>query len=439
MLQIDSRKVKEGDTFVALRGINHDGHQYVHEAISNGAKKVIVEEGEYEVDAVLVTNTHDYLVQELDCLYGDEIKDLVLIGVTGTNGKTTVCSLLWQALNQIGEKCGYIGTLGFYIDDLEKTLSNTTPDVYDIYEMLLTCKNKGCKYVVMEVSSHALYYHRIGKLKFDYAIFTNLTEDHLDFHKTMEEYANIKQQLFHSLRKDGIAIINQDDSYKDHYLLDGNNNITYGMNTSDFRIHGECLSLTGSSFYLNDELYKTTLLGKYNIYNLTAAIIVMKNLGKKIDTLKLHAPAGRLDTMVKDGKIIMIDYAHTPDAVSKVLQNLREFSTGKIVTVIGCGGNREKEKRPKMGKIASDLSDLAIFTSDNPRFEKPMDILKDMVTDLSKENVIIVENRKDAIIKGLQIVAKNDILLILGKGHETYQVIGNEKIPFNDKKIIEEL
>ncbi len=439
MLQIDSRKVKSGDTFLALRGVNHDGHDYVKQAIENGATKVIVEEGLYEVDTLVVKNTHDYLVQELDRLYHEDLKDLVLIGVTGTNGKTTICSLLWQALNQMDEKCGYIGTIGFYLDDFEKSLTNTTPDVYEIYDMLLACKKHGCKYVVMEVSSHALHYHRIGNLTFDLAIFTNLTEDHLDFHKTMEDYALEKQKLFYALKKDGLAIVNADDPYKNYYLLDQNHNVTYGFDSTDFTITNEDLRMDGTSFELNHTLYKSVLLGKYNIYNLTAVLIALDHLNKKIDPMTLSAPVGRLDTVVKDGKTVMIDYAHTPDAVLKVLQNLREFSKGKIVTIIGCGGNREKAKRPKMGRIASDLSDLAIFTSDNPRFEDPKDILKDMVADLQKDNVMIVENRKDAIIKGLQNISKDDILLILGKGHETYQVIGEEKLEFNDKKIVEEL
>lgn len=439
MLQTDSRKVKSGDTFLALRGVNHDGHNYIKQAIEHGATKVIVEEGLYKVDTLVVKNTHDYLVQELDRLYHEELKDLVLIGVTGTNGKTTICSLLWQALNQTDEKCGYIGTIGFYLDDFQKDLTNTTPDVHEIYEMLLACKNHGCNYVVMEVSSHALAYNRIGKLTFDIAIFTNLTEDHLDFHKTMEDYALAKQKLFYALKKDGLAIVNADDPYKNYYLLDQNHNVTYGFHSNDFKIMNEELRMDGTIFEVNHKLYKSVLLGKYNIYNLTAVFIVLDHLNKSIDPMTLSAPVGRLDTIVKDGKTVMIDYAHTPDAVMKVLQNLREFSKGKIVTIIGCGGNREKAKRPKMGRIASDLSDVAIFTSDNPRFEDPKAILNDMITDLKKDNVLIVENRKEAIIKGLQIISKDDILLILGKGHETYQVIGEEKVEFNDKKIVEEL
>lgn len=439
MLQIDSRKVTFGDTFLALRGVNHDGHDYIQDAIKNGAQTIIAEEGLYEVDTLVVKNTHDYLIEELNRLYGDELKDLVLIGVTGTNGKTTTCSLIWQALKEQGEKCGYIGTIGFYIDDFVRSLSNTTPDVYEIYEMLLECKKEGCKYVAMEVSSHALSYNRIGKLKYDIAVFTNLTEDHLDFHKSMEEYAQAKQILFKNLKEDGKAIINIDDKYKDYYLLEQNDNITYGCRKSDYRIHDITLSLDETNFYLNDEQYKSKLLGNYNIYNLTTAIITLKLLGKDINTNLLEAPTGRLDVLKKDDKTVMIDYAHTPDAVMKVLENLREFSTGKIVTIIGCGGNREKDKRPKMGRIASELSDLAIFTSDNPRFEDPKEILKDMTTDLTKDNVIIVENRKEAILKGLQKITKNDILLILGKGHETYQVIGDQKIEFNDRLIVEEL
>lgn len=440
MFKTNSKLVKKGDTFVALRGVNNDGHNYIKEAIKNGTTKVVVEEGTYSVETIKVDNTHDYLVNELDKMYGNDIKKLKLIGVTGTNGKTTTCFLCHEYLNKHGKKCGYIGTIGFYINDFIRPLSNTTPDVLEIYNMLLECIKENCEYVVMEVSSHSLSYNRLGNLMFDYVVFTNLTEEHLDYHKTMENYALDKQKLFYKLKNNGFALINNDDEYSKYFILEHNNNITYGKGNCDYKINSIKMNSKETSFYLNDNLYKMNLLGEYNVYNMSVVIILMSKIFNDfIDVSTLTAPVGRLETIYDKGRIIMIDYAHTPDAVEKVLNNVKNIASGRIITIIGCGGDRDKYKRPIMGKIASDISDVCIFTSDNPRNENPMNIINDMLEGITKKNVKVEESRREALNMGLHICKKNDILLVLGKGHENYQIIGNKKYPFNDKKIIEEL
>ena len=440
MFKTNSKLVKKGDTFVALRGVNNDGHNYIKEAIKNGTTKVVVEEGTYSVETIKVDNTHDYLVNELDKMYGNDIKKLKLIGVTGTNGKTTTCFLCHEYLNKHGKKCGYIGTIGFYINDFIRPLSNTTPDVLEIYNMLLECIKENCEYVVMEVSSHSLSYNRLGNLMFDYVVFTNLTEEHLDYHKTMENYALDKQKLFYKLKNNGFALINIDDEYSKYFILKHNNNITYGKGNCDYKINSIKMNSKETSFYLNDNLYKMNLLGEYNVYNMSIVIILMSKIFNDfIDVSTLTAPVGRLETIYDKGRIIMIDYAHTPDAVEKVLNNVKNIASGRIITIIGCGGDRDKYKRPIMGKIASDISDVCIFTSDNPRNENPMNIINDMLEGITKKNVKVEESRREALNMGLHICKKNDILLVLGKGHENYQIIGNKKYPFNDKKIIKEL
>ena len=441
-IKIDSRKVNKGDIFVALRGINNDGHKYVEDAIKNGASKVVVEEGLYDVETEIVLDTHDYLIKYLKDNYYPSIKDIKLIGVTGTNGKTTTCFLIQKALNKIGIKTGYIGTIGFYVDEKIRDINNTTPDIYDIYELLLECKDLGCEYVAMEVSSHALDKKRVGGLLFDYAIFTNLTQDHLDYHKDFDDYALAKQKLFKMIKSNGYAVINADDDYKDYFMVHSNN-ITYGFNNSDYQITNANITSESSTFVLKnkEETYESKLLGKHNIYNLTCMIIILKLIGidyKNIKELVLssNAPSGRMDTVFHGTNRIIIDYAHTPDAIENVVKAVKLFAKARVLVIIGCGGDRDKTKRQKMAKIATDLADYSIFTSDNPRTEDPKAILNDMVEGLTNTNYEVIENREEAIKRGIQMLEENDILLVLGKGHENYQVIGREKIHFDDKEIV---
>lgn len=438
-IKIDSRKVKEGDTFVALKTY-HDGHDYITDAIKKGAKKVIASKGLYDVETIIVPDTKEYLINHLKNNYYDQIKELKLIGITGTNGKTTTSYLLWQSLNKLGHKCAYIGTIGFYIDEKVRDLNNTTPEILDIYEMLIECKEKNCEFVVMEISSHALDQKRVDGLYFDYAVFTNLTEDHLDYHNSMGSYALAKQKLFNMLKPNGKGIINIDDKYYEYFIKD--KFLTYGFNDSSFQIIDYVIKARNIfTVCINKENYsfESKLLGKYNIYNMLVNIAILYDLNIDIEVIKnivslLNAPVGRMDVIEYNSNKIIVDYAHTPNAVENIISATKEFNEGKIYTILGCGGNRDKTKRPIMAKIATTLSDYVIFTSDNPRFEEPNKIIEDMVNGLECNNYEIEVNRQKAIEKGIQKLTKNDILLLLGKGHETYQVIEDKKIHFDDKE-----
>ncbi len=440
-IKCDSRKIEKGDTFVALKYVN-DGHKYIEDAIKRGASKIVASEGLYSVDTLITNDTHEYLVKYLKDNYWDEIRDLKIIGMTGTNGKTTTCFLIHKALNMLNKKCAYIGTIGFYIDEKIRDLNNTTPDILDLYEMLIEAKDNGCEYVVMEVSSHALSQNRVKGIEFDYALFSNLTRDHLDYHEDMESYKREKLKLFEILKDEKIAIINSDDEYYKDFIMEQNNNITYGYNDSNYQITSYKTSVLGSEFILNkSDIFETKLLGKHNIYNLTCVIIVLYKLGfsyeEVLEVIKnLDSPSGRMDSVEYKNNNIIVDYAHTPDAVKNVLSAVKELNPDHIYTIVGCGGDRDKTKRPIMGDIATLLSDYVIFTSDNPRSEDPNQIINDIVQKLDKNNYEIEVNRKKAIIRGIQMLQENDILMILGKGHETYQIIGNKRIDFDDKKIV---
>ncbi len=432
MIRDDSRKIVKGDTFIALKKY-HDGHDYVLDAIKKGASKVIVEKGLYDVETIVVNDTHQYLIEYLHDNYYDKIKHLKLIGMTGTNGKTTTCFLIYQALNKAHHKCAYIGTIGFYIDGKIKDLNNTTPDILELYELLLECVSKDVEYVVMECSSQALDMKRLDGLEFMYGIFSNLTQDHLDYHVTMDNYIKCKQLLFDKVTLK--TFVNIDDKNYTYFMRD--NTITYGFGESDYMLSDDKLSLDGSTFKVNGVPYKSKLIGKHNLYNLLCVIALFGELKIDIKDIVplLSSPKGRMDVVKKDDNLIIIDYAHTPDAVEKVISSVKELQHQKIITIIGCGGNRDKTKRPLMGKIACLNSDVVIFTNDNPRYEDPDDIINDIVP-LEMNNYLIEKNREKAIIKGIQMLNKNDILLVLGKGHETYQIIKGVKYDFDDKEIV---
>ena len=440
-IKSDSRKVEKGDTFVALKYSN-DGHQYIEDAIKRGATSVVSEHGLYSVDTLIVKDTHEYLVNYLKDNYWDKIKDLKIIGMTGTNGKTTTCYLLYKALNMLGEKCAYIGTIGFYIDEKIKDLENTTPDILELYEMLLKAKSENCKYVVMEVSSHALSLNRVKGIEFDMALFSNLTQDHLDYHHTIDNYLNAKKKLFTMLKNDKLAIINIDDKYYKDFIMEENNNKTYGFKDSNYQITKYNYNLNESNFVINDcDIYKTKLIGKYNIYNLTLIIAALNNLGFDYEQISkvienLDSPSGRMDKIMYGSNAIIIDYAHTPDAVENVLLTAKELNPNHLYVIVGCGGDRDKTKRPIMGEIAVNNAEHVVFTSDNPRTEDPSEIIRDIIQKLDKKNYEIEINREKAIIRGIQLLKENDILMVLGKGHENYQIIGKDKILFDDKKVV---
>lgn len=435
-IKSDSRKINEGDTFIALKTINNDGHKYIDEVISNGAKKIIAQHGKYSVETLIVEDTRKYLKDYLNKYYKYIFEKIKLIGITGTNGKTTTAYLIHQAMNKLNIKCGYIGTIGFYIDEKIMDLPNTTPDILDIYELLIIAYEEGCDYVVMETSSQGIDQGRIEGLFFDYAIFTNLTNDHLDYHHTMSNYLSCKQKLFNQIKKDGLAIINSDDEEAERFLFN-NNNITYGFDCGDFQITSYNFDNTCNFIVNNEHNYSMNIMGKYNIYNVLVVIIILEKIGINKTYIKdtiasLTPPKGRMDIVNYNDCKIIVDYAHTPDAVLNIITAVKEMTSGKIITIIGCGGDRDSEKRPQMGEISLQLSDFVIFTSDNPRYENPIDIINDMINNTEKENYEVTIDRKAAIKRGVQKLKKNDILLILGKGHETYQIIKNEKNHFDD-------
>ncbi len=444
-IKTNSKLVKPGDTFIAIKGLNRDGHDYIESAIENGATTIICEHGSYSVNTVVVPDTYKFLREYLYTNYYDKIKNINIIGMTGTNGKTTSCYLLYQAFKKLNKKCGYIGTIGFYIDDKVRDLDNTTPEIQDVYEMLLECAQNNCEYVVMEVSSHALALGRVDTLTFDYAIFSNLTDDHLDFHKTFEHYTESKKKLFTMVKQNGASIINVDDPNYDKIVNKDSRNLFFGFNDSEYKILDYKYMDYQTHFNLmingKEEKFITKLLGKYNIHNMMGVILVLNDLKINIEEIKrivseINYPPGRMDTVKYNDSLIIVDYAHTPDAVENVISCVKEYSKGKIYTIIGCGGNREKTKRPLMAKGATDLSDYVIITNDNPRFEDPKEIIKNMTAGLDNTNYEICEDRVEAIHKGIDMLNKDDVLLILGKGHEDYQIIGDVKHHHDDKECV---
>ena len=443
-IKSDSRKVKKGDIFIALRGISSDGHDYIDKAIENGASKLVVEEGEYNIPYETVSNTRDYLNKYLKENYKKYLDSMTIIGITGTNGKTTSAYLIYQSLNKLGKKCAYIGTIGYYLDEKVCNLSNTSPDICDIYDMIVNAYDYNYKYIVMEVSSQGLAYNRFNGIEFNYAIFTNLTEDHLDFHKTMDNYMHEKQKLFKQCN--GINITNIDDSYSDYFKI--NKYITYGFNDSNYQVIDYKLNNHSTIFTIkhNNNLIeiKSKLIGKYNIYNMLCAYIILDLL--KIDTndiinvlSSLNSPDGRMNTVKYKDNLVIIDYAHTEDAMENIYNTVKELGVNNIYTVFGCTGSRDRTKRPKMMNLATTNSKYVIITSDDLHEEDFNHIVDDMLENNKHHNYEICENRGKAIKKGINLLKNNDILLILGKGHEEFIIIKNKKIPFNDLKEVNKI
>ena len=442
-IKTDSRKVKPGDIFVALRGIVGDGHDFIPQAIKNGASKIIAEEGTYDVPYEIVSDTREYLNNYLKENYNKYLNEMHIIGITGTNGKTTTAYLIYDALNKLDKKCCYMGTVGYFRDKKICDLPNTTPEVTEVYDMLIDAYDLGYKYAVIEASSEGLLHRRLENVPFEYAIFTNLTQDHLNIHGTMENYARCKQKLFNQIRPNGKAIINFDDPNKNLFLFDYNDNITYGFTGGNYHITDYQMNIMGSNFtFISDGVkqnIKVPLIGKYNIYNVLVTIIVLNYLGITYYDiydvlLNINMPAGRMDMVEYQNNRIIVDYAHTPDAVLNVISTVKEVCEGKIYTVFGCTGDRDRTKRPIMTKIVTDLCDKAIITSDDLHNEDPKQIVNDMISGLTNSNYIIEMDRRKAIIEGINLLKTNDVLLILGKGHEQAIIVkDNKRIPFNDK------
>ena len=448
LYEIDSRKIKPGQTFVAIKGHTVDGHDYIDEAIKNGATKVVAEKNvECSVPLEVVPSTEEYLKHALADAYTDKVNKLKIIGITGTNGKTTTAYLTYQLLNLLNEESAYIGTLGFKYRNINDETDNTTPNILTIYNILLNLVESGCQTVVMEISSHALSFERIYGLHFDVVAFTNLTEDHLDYHKTMENYLNAKLKIIDYLTKDGNLIVNGDDEASQKFIDKFHKGIRLGFNKSyDYYISNTNITPaeTNIDFTYNNKDYQVTtnLTSKFNVYNYITALAIVHSLGYGIDaiiekTSQVKAPKGRCETHKVNGGYAVIDYAHTPDAVEKVVEAYNELKTGRVITIVGCGGDRDPIKRPIMGRLATELSDYAILTSDNPRTEDPAKIMDDILKGVSTTNYEVELDRKTAIKKGVEMLEPEDILLILGKGHEDYQIIGHTKIHLDDAEEVE--
>ena len=442
--ETNSKLIQKGQIFVAIKGHTVDGHDYINEAIKNGASKIICEkEINSSIPYEIVNDTKEYLKNVLVAEYSDEINKLKLIGVTGTNGKTTTCYLTYQMLQKLGKSVAYLGTIGYYQNEKYIELNNTTPDILTLYKLLIDAVNDGIEYLVMEVSSHALSFERIAGLKFIAGAFTNLTEDHLDYHKTMDAYLKEKLKLVNYLKNNATMLINSDDESGEKFKIFKNFK-TYGMN-GDYKIDEyEILpDHTNLKFSYENKNYQVTtnLTSKFNIYNYLTCLSILNSIGFNIEdiinvTKEVYPPKGRCETYKVGNGYAVVDYAHTPDAVEKVIMAYTELKKNRVLTIVGCGGDRDPIKRPIMGRIATTLSDYVIFTNDNPRTEDPQKIMNDIVKDNHSTNYEIIFDRKDAITKGLDLLEKDDILLILGKGHEDYQIIGREKIHFDDAEIV---
>lgn len=443
-IKIDSRKVVEGDTFVAIRGNTVDGHNFIPQVVEKGAKCVVVDHKvDVDVEQIIVEDTQEWLNEHIATTYSDAVNEMNIVGITGTNGKTTTAYLTYQLLNELGSKTAYIGTIGYYVPGCEKIeLPNTTPNILDLYDLILSAKEKGCKNLIMEVSSHALHQSRVRGLKFKVGAFTNLTQDHLDYHKTMEEYLNAKLLLLNQL--EGPMIINADDEYHVEWKKH-NNVIELGYNAADFKIEkfenvpgGTKVTFTKDG---NTHEIVTNLKNEFNVYNYLTALSIASSLGYSIDSIlnatpKVTAPKGRCEIIKVRNAEAVVDYAHTPDAVEKIITSFKAVSVGKVYTLVGCGGDRDATKRPIMGRIATEHSDYVIFTSDNPRTEDPNKILEDILAGVEKDNYQVIVDRREAIVHILDMLNDNDTALILGKGHEDYQIIGREKTHLDDSEEI---
>ncbi len=441
-IKTDSRKVKHGDIFVAVKTALGDGHDYIEKAIENGATTVVATSGSYSVNTIITNDTRKYLNEHLIKEYSNVIDEMTIIGTTGTNGKTTTSSLIYQAINLIDKKCGLIGTVGYFLNK-EKVcyLPNSSPDICDTYEMLIDAYNKGYRYFSLECSSHGLYEGRLAGIKFDYAIFTNLTRDHLDFHKTYENYVEAKKILFQNLKPNGKAIVNNDDTYYSNFIVEHKTS-TFGINNADFKIKILDMDLLKTDFKINDFQYRVSFFALHNIYNITPTIIILKDLGCSYDEikevlLKLELPSGRNENIKYNTNNIYIDYAHTPDGVEKAVSSVQKLTRGDTYTVFCCRGNRDIGRRSGMMKAACKYSTLAIVTNDHILSEDPLNVINDMIKDLEYENYEIILNRKEAIYRGIDLLKKDDSLLILGHGHEAVLIDETgKKVPFIETEIV---
>lgn len=454
-VNIDSRRIKAGHLFIAMKGTQVDGHQFIAKAIELGAKSILCEdlpESVTGVTYVQVASTEDAAGKVATLFYGDPSRKLKLVGVTGTNGKTTIATLLYNMFRKFGYKVGLLSTVCNYVDDLPIPADHTTPDPIELNELLAKMVEAGCEYAFMECSSHAIHQKRIGGLKFAGGLFTNLTRDHLDYHKTFENYRNAKKAFFDGLPKDAFAITNADD--KNGMVMVQNTKATvktYSTRTlADFRARILECHFEGMYLEIDGREVGVQFIGKFNVSNILAVYGAAVMLGKKPEDIllvlsTLHSVSGRLEPIRSpEGFTAIVDYAHTPDALANVLNAIHEVLDGKghVITVCGAGGNRDKGKRPLMAQEAVRQSDRVIITSDNPRFEEPQAIINDMLAGLNDQQlrkVISITDRKEAIRTACMMAKRGDVVLVAGKGHEDYQEIKGVKHHFDDKEVLRDI
>lgn len=454
-VNIDSRRIKDGHLFIAMKGTQVDGHKFVPKAIELGAKAVMCEDMPEEkaegVTYVQVESTEDVVGKVATTFHGNPSTKLKLVGVTGTNGKTTIATLLYNMFTKMGHKCGLLSTVCNYIIDEAIPADHTTPDPIELNRLLDRMVQAGCEYAFMECSSHAIAQKRIGGLTFAGGIFTNLTRDHLDYHKTFENYRNAKKAFFDSLPKTAFAITNADD--KNGMVMVQNTKATvktYSIRTvADFKARIIECHFEGMYLEMDGHEVGVQFIGKFNVSNLLAVYAAAVMLGKSPEDVlvvmsTLHSVSGRLEPIHSpEGYTAVVDYAHTPDALENVLNAIHEVLDGKghVITVCGAGGNRDKGKRPLMAQEAVKQSDKVIITSDNPRFEEPQDIINDMLAGLNAQQmkkVISIVDRREAIRTACMMAQKGDVILIAGKGHENYQEIKGVKHHFDDHEVVKE-
>ena len=455
-VEADSRRVAAGSLFVAVRGVSVDGHTFISKAEAQGAAAIVCEELPAElspaVTYVVTPESREALGLLASAWYGEPSRQLTLVGVTGTNGKTTIATLLYEMFRLFGEKVGLLSTVCNYVDDRAIPTDHTTPDPLTLHRMLREMVDAGCQYAFMEVSSHSVDQRRIAGLEFAGGIFTNLTRDHLDYHKTVQAYLKAKKRFFDDLPQDAFALTNADE--KNGAVMLQNTRAakhTYALNTlADYKGRIIESRLDGTTLEVNGREVEVQFVGKFNAYNLLAvygaACLLGENPEKVLIALSRLVPvSGRFQTLHAPQKYTaIIDYAHTPDALTNVLTSIREVvgRRGHVITVVGAGGNRDRGKRPLMAQEAAKWSDKVILTSDNPRYEKPQDILDDMLAGLDaaqRRRTLVIADRREAIRAATQLAQPGDVVLVAGKGHEDYQEIEGVKHHFNDREEVERL
>lgn len=459
-IQYDSRKIKNNDIFVCMTGYEVDGHAFIPRAIENGASVIICEKDidvkniPEHITVVRVSNTRQALAKMASTFYGHPAQSLKLIGVTGTNGKTTTAYLVKSVLESSNVNVGLIGTISNHIGKITISSERTTPESLELHKYFKDMVDAGCTHCIMEVSSHSLELDRVYGLNFDVAIFTNITRDHLDFHKTFDNYYNAKFKLFERCKH---AVINMDNEFSKKIVSDLENNypnvniLTFSSEYNDVKYCIKNITTEGftTSLYLNDERFTSPLPGQYNISNTAGAIIAVKSLDIESvtvdsinDGLSVAFVPGRCELAGRKYNLpyeIVIDYAHTPDGLENVIKTLLPFKQNRLISLYGSGGDRETAKRMELGRIGSELSDLVILSSDNPKNEDPLNILNEIAKGIQKDNYIIIEDRASAIEYAINIAEKGDIILLAGKGHENYQIIKGEKVPFDERDVLKNI